>query len=90
MYNTHLLKKKTMPHINLKLDEDQLTQADYLCRQRGQTRTAYIREAIQEYNVQIERELLARKFREASEKCREENLKIGREMEAAEPDLEER
>lgn len=79
-----------MPHINLKLDEDQLIRADYLCRQRGQTRTAYIREAIQEYNVQIERELLARKFREASEKCREENLEIGREMEAAESDLEER
>jgi predicted transcriptional regulator len=78
-----------MAQINLKLDSEQLAKTDYLAGCRSTTRTSYIREAIAQYNAIIEREVLARKFLDASMKCRGENLKVNREMEAAEFDIEE-
>ena len=39
--------------------------------------------------ARVERDLLARQFKEASEKCRGENLEVGREMETAEYDIED-
>ncbi len=78
-----------MSYINLKLDATDLDQTDYLRAQLGKTRTAYIREAIQTYNAHVERDLLAQQFKEASEKCRQENAAVGRELAAAEYDLED-
>ena len=77
-----------MAQINLKLDEEQLARTDYLAKGMAKTRTAYIREAIAEYNAKIERDALADQFRSASARCRGESLKVNREMEAADFDFE--
>ncbi len=76
-----------MPQINLKLEREQLEKTDYIAGQMSKTRTAYIREAIATYNADMEREILARKLKDASARCREESLRVVREMEAAAPVL---
>lgn len=78
-----------MPQINLKLDAEQLAQTDYLAKRTARTRTAYIREAIAQYNADLEKEVLARQFLDASIKCRKENLEVNLEMEAADFDIDE-
>ena len=78
-----------MPQINLKLEREQLDKTDYLASQMSKTRTAYIREAIATYNAGAEREILARKLKNASARCREESLRVVREMEAAAPVLDD-
>ena len=76
-----------MAQINLKLDEEQLTRTNYLAARVHSTRTAYIREAIREYNVRTERQLLASRLQEVSEKVRDESLSVSREMELADSPL---
>ena len=79
-----------MPQINLKIDSKQLSATDYLAGKMSKTRTAYIREAIAQYNAKTERNLLARKFAEASARCRNESMIVNEEMEAADFDLSDR
>ena len=78
-----------MSQINLKLDPEQLAKTDYLAKRTSKTRTAYIREAIAQYNANVEREVLARRFLDASMKCRGESFEVAREMEAADHDIDE-
>jgi len=70
-----------MPYINLNLPEEQVAQATSLASSLGINRSVYIRRAIDNYNRQVEREILAEKFRNASEKCRAESLRVCREFE---------
>lgn len=77
-----------MSQINLKLDSEQLARTDYLAKCVSMTRTAYIREAIAEYNANVEREVLTEKFLNASLKCRKDSILVNREMEAAEFDID--
>lgn len=72
-----------MPAVNLHLNEAQLVQTDHLAQRLNKTRTAYIREAIEAYNTQTQRDLLADQFATASRKCRQANLEICQELEAA-------
>ena len=76
-----------MAQINLKLDADQLRRTDYLAGRLDQNRTAYIREALQQYNASVERQLLADRLRAVSHKVREESLTVAIEMEAVEAPL---
>ena len=71
-----------MPSIHLQLADHQDTKARELARKLNLNRSAYIRRAVEEFNVRTERELLAEQFRAASEKCREESLRVCREFEA--------
>ena len=70
-----------MPYINLNLPEQQVAQATNLASLLGINRSAYIRRAIDNYNKQVEREILAEKFKNASEKCRGESLRVCQEFE---------
>lgn len=78
-----------MAQINLKLDSEQLDKTDYLAKCTSTTRTAYIREAIAQYNASVEREVLAKRFLDVSMKCRGESLEVSQEMEAADLDIEQ-
>lgn len=70
-----------MPYVNLNLPEDQVAQATNLAASLGINRSVYIRRAIDHYNKQMEREILAQKFKHASEKCRTESLRVCLEFE---------
>ena len=71
-----------MPSIHLQLPDHQAAKTRELAKKLSLNRSAYIRRAVEEFNVQVERELLAEQFRAASEKCREESLQVCREFEA--------
>ena len=71
-----------MPSIHLQLPDYQDEKAKELAKKLNLNRSAYIRRAVEEFNVRMERELLAKQFRAASEKCREESLQVCREFEA--------
>ena len=71
-----------MPSIHLQLADHQDAKARELAKKLNLNRSAYIRRAVEEFNVRTERELLSEQFRAASEKCREESLRVCREFEA--------
>jgi predicted DNA-binding protein len=71
-----------MPHINLSLPTEQLTKATQMASTLGLNRSSYLRRAIEAYNEKIEREILAQKFKEASERCRDESLRVCREFDS--------
>ena len=71
-----------MPSIHLQLPDHQDAKAREIARKLNLNRSAYIRRAVEKFNVQVERELLAEQFRTASEKCREESLQVCREFDA--------
>ena len=71
-----------MPNINLNLSAEQLGKATRIASTIGLKRSAYLRRAIDAYNEEIEREILAQQFKEASEKCRDESLRVCREFES--------
>jgi hypothetical protein len=71
-----------MPNINLSLSTKQVTKATQIASTLGINRSVYIRRAIDAYNEKIEREILTQKFKEASEKCRDESLRICQEFES--------
>ena len=71
-----------MPSIHLQLPDHQDAEARELAKKLNLNRSAYIRRAVEEFNVQVERKLLAEQFRAASEKCREESLQVCHEFEA--------
>ena len=71
-----------MPSIHLQLPDYQDEKAKELAKKLNLNRSAYIRRAVEEFNVRMERELLAKQFRAASAKCREESLQVCREFEA--------
>jgi len=71
-----------MPNINLSLPTEQLTKATLMASTLGLNRSSYLRRAIEAYNEKIEREILAQKFKEASERCRDESLRVCREFES--------
>ena len=73
-----------MPSIHLQLDEQQDAKTRELAQRLNINRSAYIRRALEEYNAQIERVLLAEKIRKASHQCREESLRVCHEFEALE------
>ncbi len=70
-----------MPYINLNITQEQLSKATHIARQLRVNRSAYLREAIDHYIGKTERELLAEQFKKASEKCREESLRVCHEFE---------
>lgn len=70
-----------MSSIHLKLDPGQDIKTRELARKLRLNRSAYIRRALDEFNARVERELLAKQFRAASEKCRDESLQVCREFE---------
>ena len=77
-----------MARITLMLDEDQVAKIDRFAGGMANTRTAYIREAIDQLNARNERQALGRQFAEASAKCRGESSKVNAEMQAADFDFE--
>jgi len=70
-----------MPNINLNLSEEQLSKATKIATALSLNRSAYLRHAIDHYLQKTEREILAKKFKEASVKCRNESLRICKEFE---------
>jgi len=78
-----------VPSIHLKLASQQDAKTRELASKLNLNRSAYIRRAVDEYNARIEKELLAEQFRNASEKCRAESLKVCREFEALEDSQED-
>lgn len=70
-----------MAFVNLNLPEDQLKKATHFAEKLKLNRSAYLRKAIHYYLEKTERELLAEKFKQASEKCREESIAVCREFE---------
>lgn len=70
-----------MPYINLNIPDHLLTKATELAKAFNVNRSVYLRKAIDEYVKKTERELLARRVKRASEKCREESLAVCREFE---------
>lgn len=77
-----------MSYINIQLPEEQIASTTALAKQLNMSRATYIRQAIESFNQQTKRKLLAEQFREASRKCREESLKVCREFEVADAPLE--
>jgi hypothetical protein len=69
-----------MPYVNLNISEEQLTTATVMATKLRLNRSEYLRRAIDHYNRIKERELLAQKFKEASEKCRDESLRVCQEF----------
>lgn len=77
-----------MAQINLKLDERQVKRTTQLAKQLNMKRAAYIRKAIDVFNNKTERALLSQQLQTASAKCRKESLKVCREFELVDPELE--
>ena len=77
-----------MPSIHLQLEPGQDAKVRELARRLHLKRSAYIRKALDEFNARVERELLAKQFRSASEKCRDESLQVCREFEALDDSLQ--
>ena len=73
-----------MPSIHLQLESQQDTKTRELAMKLNMNRSAYIRQAVDEYNARVERKLLAEQFKNASQKCRQESLRVCREFEALE------
>lgn len=73
-----------MRTINLNLEDSQAARTLALARKLNLNRSAYIRHAIEAFNMKVERELLAEQFRQASLNCREESLEVCHEFEALE------
>ena len=71
-----------MPSIHLQLGDEQDAKTRELARRLSLNRSAYIRRAVDRFNAQVERELLAEQFRSASEKCRKESLAVCHEFES--------
>lgn len=71
-----------MPSIHLQLEPEQDARTRALARHLELSRSAYIRRAVDEFNARIERQLLADRFRTASQRCRAESLQVCREFEA--------
>ncbi len=71
-----------MPNINLNLPEEQLAKATRIATMLSLNRSAYLRKAIDYYIQKTEREILAKKFKEASTRCRDESLRICKEFES--------
>ena len=78
-----------MPSIHLQLADHQDTKTRELARKLNLNRSAYIRRAVDRYNEQMERELLAERFRKASEMCRQESLMVCHEFQALQDGLED-
>ena len=70
-----------MPHVNLNIPENQLIKATMLANTLKLNRSAFLRDAINDYIFKIERELLAERFKKASQKCRDESLAVCQEFE---------
>jgi hypothetical protein len=73
-----------MPSIHLQLGEQLEAKTREMARRLRLNRSAYIRRAVDQFNAQVERELLAEQFRSASEKCRKESLAVCHEFESLE------
>ena len=71
-----------MPSIHLHMEDHLDTRTRELARKLHLNRSAYIRRAVDEFNARVERELLAQQFKTASEKCRQESLRVCNEFEA--------
>jgi len=70
-----------MIQLNLKLGETLAERTTQLAKRLGMKRTAYIRQALDEFNEKNAKILLAEQFHQASAKCREESLKVCQEFE---------
>ena len=77
-----------MPSIHLQLAQQLDTKTRELAKKLNLNRSAYIRNALDEYNSRMERELLASQFEKASLKCREESMQVCGEFEALEDESE--
>ncbi|RPH95289.1 MAG: ribbon-helix-helix protein, CopG family [Lysobacterales bacterium] len=75
-----------MKTITLKADEDFDARLTRLAERLGATKSSVIREAVGNYERQVEREELARRIREASLKTREEALRTATDWDDANAD----
>ena len=73
-----------MPFIHIQIEEQQDAKTRELAQKLNLNRSAYIRRALEEFNACVERELLAEQFKQASEQCRQESLRVCHEFEALE------
>jgi predicted DNA-binding protein len=72
-----------MPNLNLRLPADLLAQTTELAGHAGMKRSVYIRQAIDCFNRDTERRLLAEQFAADAAACRESSLIECRELEDA-------
>ena len=77
-----------MPAIHLQLEARQEAKTRELAHRLNLNRSAYIRKAVDAFNAQVERQLLAEQFKIASHTCRAESLRVCGEFEAFEDDPE--
>ena len=75
-----------MRAISLKVPEDTLDEAEHLARALGIPRAAYIRRAIERYNIKASAEIRAQRLAAASRKVRAESMRINAEFAALETD----
>jgi len=73
-----------MLSIHIQLEESQYEKTRSLAKKLNIHRSTYIRRALDSFNLQIERRLLAEQFRKASKKCRDESIQVCREFESLE------
>ncbi len=75
-----------MRAISLKVSESTLEEADLLARALGISRAAYIRRAIERYNLQAAAEIRAQRLADASRRVRAESMRINAEFTAIDMD----
>jgi predicted transcriptional regulator len=75
-----------MKTITLKADDDFDEALTALARDMKTTKSAVIRTAVAHYSLHVSREALRRQIKRASEKVREQSLRICREMSDADND----
>lgn len=78
-----------MKIISLKLDDDIFEQTEILVKKEKKPRNRYINEALDFFNKMKERESLKEQIRRESLLCREESMKVLKEFEALEDEIQE-
>lgn len=77
-----------MKMISLKLDDDIFTETEKMVEQLKISRNKYINEAIDNYNRQLARQMLARQYAYESKLVRAESMNVLREFEGLDHDQE--
>ncbi len=75
-----------MRAISLKISETALVEAGRMAESLGISRAAYIRRAINHYNLEAAAEIRDRRLTAASHKVRVESMRINAEFAAIDPD----
>jgi metal-responsive CopG/Arc/MetJ family transcriptional regulator len=80
-------KVYTMKVLSLKLEEKIFEETEQLVKETHTSRNRYINEAIDYYNKLRKRELLAQQFQKESLLCRDESMRVLKEFESIEGEL---